>query len=80
MHRFVCSFVGAEAHLGVKAFVEVERQKRDCRGSVVVVAELHYRQPFHPVVLHVVAVCSETLFDFLISLFSLAVSLWVISC
>ena len=72
MHKFIHSFIRAEAHLGVKAFIEVERQKRGCS---VVVTELHHRQPFHSVILHVVAVHLETPFNFLISLFSLTVSL-----
>src|ERR1700691_5703759 len=61
------------------SFVGKERGYSCCSTQSIVVCELHKCKKFGPIVLLIIAVYAEVLFQCLVSAFCLSVSFWVIS-
>ena len=76
--RCVGGSVGAERHPGMETLIQIEWSHVRRGRDIVVVGEFDHRYSASPIVLHVVAIRTETLFDFLIGSLGLAVSLRVI--
>jgi len=58
--------------------VEEERRVLSRRVNLVIVLEFRERQKPHPIILSLVGEESEILFQFLVDLFRLSISLWVV--
>jgi len=58
--------------------VEEERRVLSGRTNLVVVLEFCKRQEPHPIILSLVGEESEILFQFLVDLFHLSITLWVV--
>jgi len=69
-----------KAHSGDTSSVEEERRVPSGRVNLVVVLEFRKRQEPHPIILSLVGEESEILFQFLVDLFLLSISLWVVGC
>ena len=67
-----------KAHLGDTSGVEEERRVLSGRVNLVVVLEFCERQKPHQIILSLVGEESEILFQFLVDLYCLSISLWVV--
>ena len=64
----------------MKFLVDIKRCHFDCRENDIVINELRHEQQFNLVVLHVVTVQTQLLFNLLIDTFNEIVDLRIIKC
>lgn len=68
-----------DSEVWMVSFVGIEGgNTHGCRGSIVV-GELHEQKKFRPVILLIIAINADVLFESLVSSLSLSVTFWIIA-